>query len=76
MGLTFTTRSGKGSELTHNEMDANWTQISTNVGKTSFATSGPSSGNAQNDIFWDTSTGKMYVYYIDADSTGQWVQVR
>jgi len=32
----------------------------------------PTSGIAQGDLWWDTSTGKIYIYVTDADSS-QWV---
>ena len=35
--------------------------------------SSPPSSPAAGDIYWDQDDGSAYIYYIDADSTAQWV---
>ena len=40
----------------------------------SISSAGAPSGAANGDLWFDTDTGSLYIYYVDSDSTGQWIQ--
>lgn len=40
----------------------------------SITSAGAPSGAADGDLWFDTDTGSLYIYYVDSDSTGQWIQ--
>ena len=57
---------------------AKWSQAGGSGGGGSNINSGeyPPSGGLDGDMWFNTDNGILYVYYVDSDGTGQWVDSR
>jgi hypothetical protein len=66
---TIVTRSGKGSPLTHNEVDTNFTNL--NSDKTENATAAITGGNINNTVIGNTTPNAATFTTLTANSTSQ-----